>query len=86
MPKKRKTSRIIQGTFCERVENPKSKFDSRGFRWMTSGRARILIGCPKGKWQPRKKHCTVGTKAYVLLTPVKKGKRCPVGSKRIKKG
>lgn len=82
---RKSTSKLIRGTFCEKITNPKRKFDARSFRWITSGHAKILIGCPKGKWQPRKQHCTVGTKAYVILTPAK-GKRCPVGSKRITKG
>lgn len=48
---------------------PKSSFDKRSFRWIKSGDARILIGCPKGKWAPRKQRCKVGTRAYEIVRP-----------------
>jgi len=43
---------------------PKSKFDPRSFRWKRSGKAMILIACPKGKWNARTSRCRVGTRAY----------------------
>lgn len=72
-------------TYCETKKRPKGSFDKRSFRWISRGDVRMIIGCPKGKWSPGKGRCKVGTKAYVVLRPAKKGKRCPVGSKRIRK-
>lgn len=69
--------------YCERQVNPKSSFDSRSFRNVKSGRARVLVGCPRGKWQSRKKRCAAGLRAYKVLAPAKG--RCPTGTKRIMK-
>lgn len=52
----------------------KKKFDRASFRTKTicpkedgtKGCLRIIIGCPKGNWQPRKKRCKIGTKAHVI--------------------
>jgi hypothetical protein len=82
-------ARKIKGSFCERTPAPKSAFDKRSFRWKKSGRAWVLVGCPKGRW--RKNRCAVGTKAHKVLAPAKgRSKRgaqtrCRVGRK-IKKG
>lgn len=67
---------------CEKKLAPKSKFDRRSFRWKTSGKARVLVACPKGHW--RRGRCTVGLRAYKLLTPPKAG-RCPVGTVKLRK-
>jgi hypothetical protein len=48
-------SKKIKGTFCERTTAPKSAFDKRSFRYKKSGKAWVLIGCPKGSWQPKKR-------------------------------
>lgn len=75
----------ISGTFCEQVKAPKSAFDKRSFRWTQRGQAKILVGCPKGEWQSRKKFkgkqgaCAVGTRAHVVLTKARG--RCEVGRK-----
>ena len=74
----------IRGSFCKRVVAPKTKFDKRSFRWKKSGKAFILVGCPKGKWQPTKSKCATGTRAYEILVPAS-GKACRVGRK-TKKG
>ena len=70
-----------------------------GFRWVKSGSSYIMVGCPKGKTKTqtkgckttragkricgRKLVCTVGTKAHVIVTAAKKGKRCPSGARRV---
>ncbi len=68
-----------KGKACKKVKNfyhckiaPKTKFDKRSFRTkkLTKGR-RLVIGCPKGKWSPKKSRCKVGTRAQKLLIPVK---------------
>lgn len=71
-------------TYCERQVNPKRAFAPASFRWVTSGKGRVLIGCPKGKWSAKTETCRVGTKAYKVL--VRARGRCQVGSKRIRKG
>lgn len=75
----------IRGTFCESIQTPKRAFDPRSFRWKRSGKAWVLVGCPKGKWASRKKTCKVGLKAYTLLVPAPKKGRCKRATKRITK-
>jgi hypothetical protein len=70
--------------YCEKIKAKKSSFDRRSFRWVKRNKTRVLIGCPKGKWDDKRSRCRVGTRAYAVLKPAK-GKRCPVGSKRIRK-
>ena len=72
----------IVGRFCKRVLAPKSAFDRRSFRWVRSGKAWVLTGCPRGKWKGDR--CSVGLKAHELL--VKSSGRCAVGEKRMTKG
>jgi hypothetical protein len=67
---------------CVRIENPKGTFDRRSFRTLVRGPARVLVGCPKGSWQPRKKHCQVGMRAYEVIKPATSG-RCKVDEKRM---
>ncbi len=67
---------------CERILEPKGSFAPRSFRWIKSGRAFLLIGCPAGEWMPRAKRCRVGTRAHAEVLAARKGKRCPAGSKR----
>ncbi len=71
--------------FCEARLNPKSAFDPRSFRWIWSGKARLLIGCPRGEWKVRAKRCTVGTKAYKILRWGRSGVRCRVGRRVVKR-
>jgi hypothetical protein len=58
MAKKPKQGKMV-GKFCERTMAPKSDFDKQSFRWKKSGKAWVLVGCPKGKWAPKKAwtHC-----------------------------
>ncbi|HLA89209.1 MAG TPA: hypothetical protein VJL28_02110 [Gemmatimonadaceae bacterium] len=81
MPARRKK---IRGTYCERKEAPKSRFDKRSFRWKKSGKSWILIGCPRGKWNAKTERCKVGTRAHKIMTKAPKG-ACPVGRK-VRKG
>lgn len=62
---------------CVKVKAPLSTFDKRSIRTVThkSG-ARVLVGCPKGKWMPRKQRCRVAMRAYETITPG----RCKRGS------
>lgn len=72
----------IRGSYCKEEVMPKSHFDPRSFRWVARGTARIMIGCPRGKWDDRAERCRVGTRAHVLLT---KRDRCPRGAKRVRR-
>jgi len=72
----------IRGSFCKKVVAPKTKFDRRSFRWRRSGKAFVLVGCPKGKWKPQTEKCGVGTRAHEVL--VRASGACRVG-KRVKK-
>lgn len=73
----------IRGKFCERTVNPRRAFARASFRWKRSGRAWVLIGCPRGKWKPRAERCTVGTRAHKLLAPAPAG-ACPTGRRVVK--
>lgn len=70
----------IRGTFCEKTVAPKSRFAPKSFRWKKSGRAWLLVGCPKGKL--KRGRCAVGMRAVKILAPAHG--RCTVG-KRISK-
>ncbi len=54
---------------CISKKAPKASFDPRSFRTIKRGAAKILIGCPKGKWNAKTKTCKVGTRAYEVMTP-----------------
>jgi hypothetical protein len=72
----------ITGTFCERAVAPKSTFDSRSFRWKASGTSWVLVGCPKGSWQPGKGRCTAGLRAHKVLARARG--RCRTGQRVTK--
>ena len=72
----------IRGRFCERKLASKASFDKRSFRWKKSGRAKVLVGCPKGKF--KNGVCSVGTKAYAVLVASKGA--CRVGERVVRKG
>lgn len=75
----------IKGTFCESTITPKRTFAPASFRWKRSGKAWLITGCSKRGWQPNKKRCKVGLKAYILLAPAKGKKRCRRGQRIIRK-
>lgn len=80
----RKRQRKIKGSFCEEKLASKTQFDKRSFRYKKSGKAWVIVACPKGKWSAKTKHCKVGMRGHKLLAP-SRGKACPVGAKRITK-
>lgn len=53
----------------ERIASPK-EFDPRSFRTIVRGRHRVVVGCPKGHWQPRKARCRTSMKAQAILHPL----------------
>lgn len=74
----------FKGNFCRRRVADPAEFAKGSLRTVTRGKTRIIIGCPKGAWDPRGRvagakfpgRCRVGTKAQAILTPPVKG-RCP---------
>jgi hypothetical protein len=75
----------ITGNFCRETKAAKRDFDARSFRWIKRGRSWLLIGCPRGQWQPRKARCKVGTRAYEVLAPTPRSGRCKRGAARVRK-
>lgn len=69
--------------YCEAQLAAKRAIDPRSFRWIRSGKAKLLIGCPRGQWQARKRRCRVGTIAYKKLVPATGA--CPRGDRRVQK-
>lgn len=52
-----------------RVKSP-NYFDKRSLRTKDVGRrgyTKIIVGCPKGKYDARRKKCKVGTKTQTIL-------------------
>lgn len=52
-----------------RIKSPRI-FDSRSFRIKDVGRkgfTRLVIGCPKNKWDSKKKRCKIGTQIQAIL-------------------
>jgi len=68
-----------RGKFCKVRKVSPGKFDPRSFRVVKSGRVQIVIGCPKGKWNARKRRCRVGTQAQSVRYPLRdpKCRACP---------
>lgn len=63
----------------ERVASPK-KFAKGSLRTITRGGKKIVVGCPKGKYDAKRKRCKVGMRAQSILHPMKKkyaGKKNP---------
>lgn len=63
-------ARATRGRFLrERVTAP-GKFDPRSLRTVTRKSYRVVVGCPKGKYDARRKRCRVGTRAQSILRPM----------------
>lgn len=78
-----KAKRKIVGRFCRKVKAPKGQFAPGSFRWIHRGSNWLLIGCPKGKWMPRAKRCTVGTRLHeILVKAPARGKCCKKSKSR----
>ena len=65
---------------CEKVGKhwrcrvtPPSKFAKGSLRTIpTKSGVKLIIGCPVGKYDPKKGRCKVGTKLQSKLIPIKK--------------
>lgn len=52
----------------ERLADPR-EFDRRSFRTVKTDAHRVVIGCPRGEWDPEDEFCEVGTRAQAILHP-----------------
>lgn len=59
-----------KGRYCRARKASPAKFAKRSLRTTKRGKVRIVIGCPKGKWDKRKKRCKVGTRVQTILYPL----------------
>ena len=53
----------------------KDEFDEASFRNVRSGKAIIVVGCPKGHYDPSAGKCRKGTRAYKMIVNGKDKKR-----------
>lgn len=66
------SQRTTRAKFIRERLEPPGKFDRRSFRITKRGSKEIVIGCPKGHWDARRKRCKVGTRAQSILHPMTK--------------
>ena len=55
--------------FCHERKKCPECFDKRSFRTLVRGAHRIVIACPKGKWNDRDKCCCSAMQVQVILHP-----------------
>lgn len=72
MPKaKTKTKTRCQVNFCRETLNPPGGYDRRSFRMKKLAKGKsVLVACPVGKWDQKKKRCRVGTRTHAILRPI----------------
>lgn len=60
-----------KGNYVRYQKISPKRFDVRSFRTISLGRrgTKAVIGCPKGKYDPRTKTCRVGTRVQAVLVP-----------------
>jgi len=68
--------------YCKKVVANKRRFDRRSFRWKRSGRAMVLVACPRGHWNNRSQRCRVGTRAQKVL--VQSNGACHIGERHVR--
>lgn len=59
----------FRGKYCRERQRQPSACARGSFRTIKSGKARIVICCPKGKWNKKTQRCRVGTTAQSVLRP-----------------
>ena len=65
-------------SYCrKRLKDPK-QFDKRSFRTKTvSKRTKLIIACPRGEYDVRRKRCNVGTQTQAIIKRKLKSGLCP---------
>ncbi len=69
----------------ERVRSPKA-FAKGSLRTVTRGKHRVVIGCPVGKYDRKKKRCRVGTRSQSVLHPMSEAFRLTKEGRKITVG
>lgn len=77
-------ARASRATYCPEQVAPKGRFDRRSFRTVVSDGHRVTVGCPKGKWDPRRQRCKVGTQAQRILHPEGEA-TCPLPGREVRR-
>lgn len=67
--KKQKVDCPATGRYCRARKASPKKFAKGSFRTITRGKVKIVIGCPKRKWNKKTGRCKVGTRAQTVLYP-----------------
>lgn len=70
------------GSKCESRKASKKAFAPGSFRWVKSGKGRVLVACPKGQWSKEAGLCRVGLRTHAVVISRKRGAACPTGYKR----
>lgn len=62
------------GRYRHYTKRRRARVDKRSIRAIRIGRhgKRMLVGCPKGRWSPRRGCCRSGLKAISMMVPVAK--------------
>jgi hypothetical protein len=72
------------GRYCERAVALRRNFDPASFQWERHGKVYLLVGCPTGKWRPRRKTCRTAMYTYRLVAPARGKRKCPIGMRRVR--
>ena len=60
----------------KRIKDPK-KFDKKSFRVKSNKKTKVVIGCPKGKYDSASNTCKVGTRVQSIMKKKNKDGTCP---------
>lgn len=55
--------------YCAETVAPMKEFDPKSIRTVVRDEHRVVIGCPKGKYDRAAQRCKVGTRAHKILRP-----------------
>lgn len=65
--------------FRHETVKSKGRFDPRSFRTVMARAHRVTVGCPKSKYDPKRKKCKVPTQVQKILHPLKERKMTAKG-------
>lgn len=61
----------------ERIKAP-AYFDRRSLRIIQRGTHKLIVGCPRGKYDAKAERCTTGTEVQAILHPLSEPNPCVV--------
>lgn len=68
----------VQKNTCRKRQKDPKKFDKRSFRTKkVSEKTSLVVGCPQGKYDSKKKKCKVGTQVQSVIKKKNKDGTCP---------